>query len=101
MSDLSLELFKQHVRADDFAGDDGYLQHLLDAATQSVVTATNRTRAELDEMGGGSLPVPLVQAVMMLGAHWYNQRESVSQAEMHSVPDALQALIKPYRRLAE
>lgn len=101
MPDLSLALFKQHVRADDFAGDDGYLQHLLDAATQAVVTATNRTRDELDEMGGGSLPVPLVQAVMMLGAHWYNQRESVSMAEMHSVPDALQSLIKPYRRLAE
>ena len=101
MAVVSLALFKQHVRADDFADDDEYLQHLLDTAESAVITATNRTQEELEQMGEGKMPTPIKHAIMMLGAHWYNQRESVSSVQMHAVPDSLQALIKPYRKLAE
>lgn len=94
-------MFKQHVRADDYADDDDYMQHLIETAEVSVITATNRTEAELTETGGGKFPAPLVHAMLMLAAHWYNQRESVSATQMYAVPDSLQALIKPYRRLAD
>ena len=47
----------------------------------------------------GNLPKMLQQAVLMLAAHWYNQRESVSAVAMHEVPDAVQTLVKPFRRL--
>ncbi len=93
-------MFKKHVRADDFADDDEYMQHLIDAAEVAVIAATNRTAEELAGDNGG-FPKPLQHAAMMLAAHWYNQRESVSTAQMHEVPDALQALIKPYRKLAD
>jgi uncharacterized phiE125 gp8 family phage protein len=97
-----LALFKKHVRADDFADDDAYMQHLLDAAEVSVVRATNRTEGELIAIGNsGVMPAPIVQAIMMLAAHWYNQRESVSTTQMHQVPDSLSALIKPYRKLVK
>lgn len=99
MAVVSLALFKKHVRADDFADDDVYLEHLLTAAEESVITATNRTVEELTDGNGGKFPTPLIQAIMMLAAHWYNQRESVSSVQMHEVPDALQALVKPYRKL--
>lgn len=102
MAVVSLALFKKHVRADDFADDDEYLRHLLDTAEGAVITATNRTQEELAQMGNGhDVPTPIKHAIMMLGAHWYNQRESVSNVQMHAVPDSLQALIKPYRKLAE
>jgi hypothetical protein len=101
MAVVSLALFKKHVKADDFADDDEYLQHLLDTAESTVITATNRTQEELAQMGKGNVPTPIKHAIMMLGAHWYNQRESVSNVQMHAVPDSLQALIKPYRKLAE
>ena len=102
MAVVSLALFKKHVRADDFADDDEYLRHLLDTAESAVITATNRTQEELAQMGNGhDVPTPIKHAIMMLGAHWYNQRESVSSVQMHTVPDSLQALIKPYRKLAE
>lgn len=102
MAVVSLALFKKHVRADDFADDDEYLQHLLDTAESAVITAANRTKEELAQMGNGhDVPTPIKHAIMMLGAHWYNQRESVSNVQMHAVPDSLQALIKPYRKLAE
>ena len=56
MSLVSLELFKKHVRADDFNTDDEQLQQYLDAAEQQVIMATNRTENELVEMGGGEFP---------------------------------------------
>lgn len=101
MSVVSLALFKKHVRADDFADDDEYLEHLLTVAEESVITATNRTEEELIEGNAGEFPTPLKHAIMMLAAHWYNQRESVSSVQMHEVPDALQALVKPYRKLVD
>ena len=42
MAAVDLALFKKHVRADDFADDDDYMQHLLDAAEVSVITATKQ-----------------------------------------------------------
>ena len=96
----SLALLKKQVRADDFSQDDAYLEHLLDTAKETVITATNRTEAELREMDSeGHLPKMLLQAALMLAAPWYNQRESVSSVAMHEVPDSVQALVKPYRRL--
>jgi len=102
MAAVDLALFKKHVRADDFADDDEYLAHLLETAEDAVIAATNRSREELAQMGDGTgVPTPIRHAILMLGAHWYNQRESVSGVQMHAVPDSLQALIKPYRKLAE
>ncbi|MCI1778788.1 MAG: head-tail connector protein [Bacteroidales bacterium] len=101
MATVSIELLKQHVRADDFTTDDAYLGQLLEAAEEYVVKATNRTSAELVEMGGGEkLPATLQQAVLLIAGHWYNQREAVAGVQMSEVPYTLQALIKPYRKLA-
>lgn len=58
-----------------------------------------KTHTELREMSEGAFPLTLTHAVMMLAAHWYNQRESVSGVQMTEVPDGLSSLIKPYRRL--
>jgi len=52
-------------------------------------------------MGKGTFPSTLQHAIMVLAAHWYNQRESVSTTQMYEVPDTLQALIKPYRKLVD
>lgn len=101
MAVADLALFKKHVRADDFADDDDYLQHLLDTAEVLVIRSTNRTEEELATIGGGTVPPTIKHAIMMLAAHWYNQRESVSGTQMHEVPDTLQALIKPYRKLVD
>lgn len=98
---IPLELFKKHVRADDFADDDDYLEHLLETAEETVIRYTNRTEEELKEMGGGEMPRAIVQAAMLLGGHWYNQRESVAGVQMHEVPDTVGVLVKPYRKLAD
>ena len=100
MAGVSLDVFKKHVRADDCADDDDYLTELLETAESAVIKATNRSKDELEQMEG-KFPPMLKQAMMMLAAHWYNQRESVSTVQMHAVPDALQALIKPFRKLVD
>ena len=100
MAELNLALLKKHVRADDFTEDDSYLEHLLETAKEAVSKATNRTEKEL-KGEGSELPNMLKQAILMLAAHWYNQRESVSTTQMHQVPDSLSALIKPYRKLVK
>lgn len=102
MAVVTLALFKKHVRADEFSDDDDLLQHYLSAAEAAVIRETHRTETELTEIGGGeSVPAPIQQAVLMLAGNWYNQRESVSVAQMHEVPYSIQALIKPYRKLAD
>lgn len=100
MAVVSLDVFKKHVRADDFADDDDYLTELLETAESAVIKATNRSKDELEQMEG-EFPPMLKHAMMMLAAHWYNQRESVSTVQMHAVPDALQALVKPFRKLVD
>lgn len=99
MATVDITLLKKHVNADDFSDDDQYLQHLLDAAEQYVINATGRASAELEEAGGGKLPLTLQQAVLLLAGHWYNQREAVSGVQMTEVAYSLEALIKPYRKL--
>ncbi len=99
MALVDVALLKQHVRADDFADDDDYLEHLLGAAEEYVCNATNRTGDELTALGDGKLPATLQQAVLLIAGHWYNQREAVGGVQMSEVPYTLQALIKPYRKL--
>ncbi len=99
MATVDLALLKKHVRADDFSDDDEYLTHLLTAAEQHVCRATNRSTEEMLQMGGGTFPAELQQAILLIAGHWYNQREAVSGVQMAEVPYTLQALIKPFRKL--
>lgn len=101
MSWVDIKLFKQHVRADDFSDDDDYMLHLLETAEAWVLRETNRTESELVGQGGGKIPPPLRQAVMLLAGHWYNQREAVAGVQMHEVPYTLKALVKPYIKLVD
>ena len=97
---VSLELFKKHCNADDFVADDELLQQKLESAQAHVIRSTRRTEAELTQMGGGVFPAELKQAILLLGAHWYNQRESDAATQTQEVSNTLQALIKPFRKLA-
>ncbi len=100
MATVDLDLLKKHVRADDFTEDDEYLTHLLEAAETHICDATNRTSDELLELGGGeSYPKDLVQAILLVAGHWYNQREAVASGTMTEVPYTINAIVKRYRKL--
>lgn len=93
---VDLSLLKSHCRV-DYDSDDALLEHYLAAAIDTVVGATQDTVDNLTAKGGGALPTRLVQAVLLLAGHWYNQREDVSAVQMHSVPQGFDALVKPFR----
>ena len=99
MALIPLALFKGHVRADDFAGDDDYLTHLLSAAEAWALKAVNREEDEMLRLGGGELPADYVQGVMLVAAHWYNMREGGGGGAMAEVPYTISAIFKPYTRL--
>ena len=50
-------------------------------------------------MGGGSLPVELRLAMLLLTAHWYRLREAVAGIEQSLVPMAYDFLVKPFVKL--
>ena len=68
MDVVSLDVFKKHVRADDFADDDDYLTELLETAESAVIKATNRSKDELEQMEG-KFP-PMLKQAMLCWRHW-------------------------------
>lgn len=96
---VDFDLFKKHVRADDFTDDDVYLESILEAAECAVINAVNRPVTELLDMAGGELPPAIRQAILLVGGHFYNQRENVSTMAMHEVPLGATALITPFIKL--
>ncbi len=100
MSEVSLQLFKQHVRADDYADDDVYLQQCLDSAEEQVVTATHRSIADLKNIGGGSLPKSIVQAILLIGGSLYDHRENDAPTSYVEIPWGAASIIKNYRKLS-
>lgn len=95
---LTLDEVKGQCRV-DFEDDDLLLALYGKAAEDAVVRATRRTPEELEELGGGSLPVELRLAMLLLTAHWYRLREAVSGIEQSLVPMAYDFLVKPFVKL--
>ena len=44
-----------------------------------------------------AIPEPLLQAMSMLIAHWYENRQAVEAKEMVPVPYGIESLVSPYR----
>lgn len=95
---VSLELFKKHVRCDDFTDDDEYLDHCLAAAEQYVIGLTGYTEDELSVIPDDAFPMPLKHAILMRGASLYEYREDIVNTSISETPLALMALVKPYQK---
>lgn len=100
---LTLELLKKHVRAEDFDADDDYLAQCLAAAIEAATLYTHRAADELHALAAdgadGGYPPSFGQAVLLLAATWYDQREAVGGQSQQPLPYGAEALLKPYRRL--
>jgi len=101
MALLDLAYFKWYCKADDYDTDDDKFELLLSTAKEFILTATARTEAELEEMGGGELPLAIQQAIVLYAKQLYDQPDNVVAAQIYAVPYGLEALIKPYRKLSK
>lgn len=96
---LTIEDLKRQCRV-DFEDDDELLSLYGSAAERAVVAATRRSAEELAAMGGGTMPVALRLAMLLLAAHYYRLREAVTGVGQEGVPYAYEYLVKPYVRLS-
>lgn len=80
------------------SGDDTLLTRLLDAA-QDHVERHLGILIEETYGGVGQDPVPpsLVQAVLLLAAHWYEHREGASEGAVREIPFGVREIITEYR----
>ena len=102
MAIVPLSLFKKHVRADDFADADDYLQQCLDAAEAMVIRETHRTREELLALGDGEhYPPQLTQAILLAGGSMYDHREGDAPQQYVEIPFGVQTIVKQFRKLCE
>lgn len=94
---IQLYQIKKHLNInEDFRDDDEYLMQLEEVAERVVETNID-TKLEKLENGDGDIPSPLTQAMLLLIANFYANRESVAFANSVNVPYSYQYLIDLYR----
>ena len=96
---LTLGYIKQHSRI-DYDLEDGLLELYGESAETVVLNYVWRTYEGLVAKYG-EVPMPLVQASLMLVDLSYMQRSAVSMQQLYAVPYTFDLLVKPYMRLAD
>lgn len=96
---LTLEKIKAQLRIEpDFHDEDAILEVYGESAETTLLNYLNRPYADI--IGSyGSMPVPLVQASLMLVDTSYQHRSPISVTNISQVPYTFDLLVKPYMRL--
>ena len=96
---LTLSDIKRHLNIDSsFTDDDEYLTFLYDVAERTVQRHIDSNLEALAEEEG-TLPKPLLHAMLLYIGNLYAQRESISYSSVIDVPfsyDYLLSLFKNY-----
>lgn len=96
---LTLEKIKAQLRIEpDFHDEDTILEVYGESVETTLLNYLNRPYADI--IGSyGSMPVPLVQASLMLVDTSYQHRSPISVTNISQVPYTFDLLVKPYMRL--
>lgn len=90
MAVVPITLAKQHLNI-DHSGDDELIEHYLDVAQEWIVDFIGKPFPE-------PAPATLKQAVMLLAAHYYENREgSLIGISANDLPFGVLDLIRPHR----
>lgn len=63
-----------------------------------AVTVTYRAGYSPSE-GASTVPAAIKAAILLMVAHWFNNREAASDLNLSAVPLGVDALLRPYRRM--
>jgi hypothetical protein len=92
--DLNITNLKLHLNIEsDYSDDNTILQSFLDSATLAVWNY-------LDIDSGVTLyPNNINQAIILLAAHFYNNRNMISMAQGTELPYTFKFLLSPYKSI--
>lgn len=92
---ITLEEAKEHLRV-DYSDDDNYIMSLIDVVENTVAIEIG---AELDTIAAeGALPKRLIQAMLLLIAHFYMMREPVTVGVTAvPIPYGFDFLLSPFK----
>jgi hypothetical protein len=97
---LTLDKIKQQLRIEpDFTMEDSLLTSYGEAAEETLLNYLNRQYQDVIDTWG-QVPLPLVQASLMLVDVSYQYRSPISVTNISVVPYTFDILVKPYMRLA-
>jgi len=90
---VSLASAKEHMRLD--SGDDDMA---VDAIIEAARSYVEGWVGPLDEFLPGEVPYSVRQAMLMVVAHWFANREAAAEQALVPVPMGFHDLIEPHRR---
>lgn len=95
---LELAKVKKHILVDTtFTEDDGYIQSLMDVAEASVAKHIDCNLASI-EQEDGTLPPPVIHAMMLMIGNLYANREPVAVGvSVAELPLSYNYLVNQYR----
>ena len=85
---IALDELKQHLNIDRcYLEDDSYIISLLFAAQDAAEKHLRR------QMDGDNIPPSILQGIKFLVAHWYRNRENVSNINANNIPHTFKYLM--------
>jgi len=95
---VNLDALKEHIHV-DFDDDDGEIERLLLGAQNYIESLLGyEIEKRFDASKGKEIPPALIVAVCQLVAHWYENREAVTNsATSYHLPMTVRDIIRQYR----
>lgn len=96
--EFDLNLVKKHLNVEeDFTEDDLYIEHLFNVASLAVQNYIDISLELIERRNRGKLPPPLLQAILLLTANLYNNRESYTNQTVNKLPQSLEWILDQYK----
>ena len=93
---IDLQTLKEHLKI-DVDIEDNYLVTLIEAAEDAVKNHIGVDLGYYVARDGG-LPPALEQAVLLMVANLYNNRESIAYTSVYSIPMSLDYLLAQFKK---
>lgn len=101
MKYLTLELIKQHLQINStYTDDDAYLEVLGGVVEEVVEKHIDDDFEHLAEANDGNLPMPLIQAMLLLLGTYFSNRENIAFVNSSEVPMSYTYLLDLYKNYA-
>lgn len=95
----TLDMAKRHLNIEDaFTDDDRYIESLIEVAEEKVAAELCMQVEDMATINrGGSLPAPLLQAILLTIGAYYTNREDITAVQTRPLEYGVKYLTQLYR----